>query len=145
MITIYAMRMLIRNDLSEMEPLRSAIQQFSDENRLNADIIFALDLCMEELITNIIKYAYSDKNRHEIQVDLFLEGEMVVLEVRDDGNEFDPTKRPEPNLDLPLEERGIGGLGIHLIRHYVNVMEYKREGNQNITTLKKALVSQRKS
>ena len=138
MITIYAMRMLIRNDLSEMEPLRLAIQQFSDQNRLNADIIFALDLCMEELITNIIKYAYSDKNNHEIQVDLFLEGEMVVLEVRDDGNEFDPTKRPEPNLDLPLEERGIGGLGIHLIRHYVNVMEYKREGNQNITTLKKA-------
>ena len=139
MITIYAMRMRIRNDLSEMEPLRLAIQQFCEENRLNADIIFALDLCMEELITNIIKYAYPDRDKHEIQVDLFLEGEMVVLEVRDDGNEFDPTKRPEPNLDLPLEERGIGGLGIHLIRHYVNLMEYKREGNQNITTLKKAL------
>ena len=119
--------------------MHQAVVDFCAKHDLNDDIVFTLDLCIEELVTNIIKYAYVDRATHPIQIDLdFMEGQ-IVLEIRDDGRPFDPTQLPEPDLNVPLEERAIGGLGIHLVRNYMNSMEYRREANQNITTLKKSL------
>jgi anti-sigma regulatory factor (Ser/Thr protein kinase) len=131
------MQIEIENDLSEMAKVREAVQQFSRKHHLNEEIIFVIDLCLEEFITNIIKYGYADQNRHVIQIRASLNDNCLLLEIRDDGQEFDPTKIPEPNLDAPLEERKIGGLGIHLVRNYVNSMEYRREDGKNVITLKK--------
>jgi anti-sigma regulatory factor (Ser/Thr protein kinase) len=142
MFTINRMRVQIRNDLTDMSLLRDAVQDFSEQNQLTADIVFVLDLCMEELITNVIKYGYEEPAQHQIQIDLSLQDGLLVLEIADDGQPFDPTRIPEPNLDVPLEERQIGGLGIHLVRNYVDSMEYKRQGDQNITTLKKRIPPQ---
>jgi anti-sigma regulatory factor (Ser/Thr protein kinase) len=133
------MRVQIKNDLSEMATLREAVQDFSEQNQLTPDIVFVLDLCMEELITNVIKYGYDQPAQHQIQIDLSLDEGLLLLEIADDGRPFDPTRIPEPDLDVPLEERRIGGLGIHLVRNYVDSMEYKRLGNLNITTLKKRI------
>jgi len=131
------MRLTIQNDVTEISSLHESVLDFCEKHQLNEDIVFALDLCIEELITNIIKYAYSVRAKHTIQVDLDLLEGQLILEIRDEGRPFDPTKIPEPDLNVPLEERAIGGLGIHLVRNYVNSMHYRREGNQNITTLKK--------
>ena len=131
------MRLTIQNDVTEISSLHESVLDFCEKHHLNEDIVFALDLCIEELITNIIKYAYSVRATHTIQVDLDLLEGQLILEIRDEGRPFDPTKIPEPDLNVPLEERTIGGLGIHLVRNYVNSMHYRREGNQNITTLKK--------
>jgi anti-sigma regulatory factor (Ser/Thr protein kinase) len=133
------MQVQIKNDLTEMSKLRKAVQEFCEQNQLTQDLQFALDLCLEELVTNVIKYGYDKPAEHRIQIELFLREDLLVLEITDDGRPFDPTHIPEPNLDVPLEDRQIGGLGIHLVRNYVDFMEYKREGNQNITTLKKRL------
>jgi anti-sigma regulatory factor (Ser/Thr protein kinase) len=133
------MRLQIKNDISEMIILREAVQDFSEQNQLTPDIVFVLDLCMEELITNVIKYGYEQPSQRQIQIDLSLEQGLLVLEIVDDGKPFDPTRIPEPDLDVPLEQRQIGGLGIHLVRNYVDSMEYKRQGDQNITTLKKRI------
>ncbi len=133
------MQVKIHNDLAEMMLLRDCVLQFSEENQLSEDIVFALDLCLEELITNVIKYGYDDSAQHAIYISLSMEGDRLVLEMRDDGHAFDPTLLPDPDLDVPLEERRIGGLGIHLVRNYVDSMEYKREANQNILTLKKKI------
>jgi anti-sigma regulatory factor (Ser/Thr protein kinase) len=122
-----------------MTILRKAVQDFSDQNQLTPDIVFVLDLCMEELITNVIKYGYDAPAQRQIQIDLSLQEGLLILEIADDGKPFDPTRIPEPDLDAPLEERRIGGLGIHLVRNYVDSMEYKREGDHNITTLKKKI------
>lgn len=133
------MHIQIKNDLEEMSRLRDMVIQFSEENSLSEEIVFALDLCLEELVTNIIKYAYDERGGHAIQITLLQEKDLLVLEIRDEGRLFDPTQIPEPDLDAPLEERRIGGLGIHLVRSYVTSMEYRREGNQNITILKKRI------
>src|SRR5687768_275228 len=119
----------MKNDLTEMSKVRDAVSRFSEENHLNEEIQFTLDLCLEELITNIIKYAYQDKAEHSIQIKIGLHDDLLVLEIRDDGKPFDPTGTPAPDFDAPLEVRQIGGLGIHLVRSYVNSMDYKREGN----------------
>jgi anti-sigma regulatory factor (Ser/Thr protein kinase) len=131
------MRLTIRNDVAEILSLHDAVVDFCGKHHLNEDILFALDLCIEELITNIVKYGYEVRGDQTIQVDLDLLNGQLVLEIRDDGRPFDPTQIPEPDLNVPLEDRMIGGLGIHLVRNYVNSMEYRREANQNITTLKK--------
>ena len=133
------MRLQIKNELSEMSLLREAVQGFSEQNQLTPDVVFVLDLCLEELITNVIKYGYDQPAQHQIQIDLSLQQGLLVLEIVDDGKPFDPTNIPEPDLDVPLEERQIGGLGIHLVRNYVDSMEYKRQDNRNITTLKKRI------
>jgi anti-sigma regulatory factor (Ser/Thr protein kinase) len=133
------MRVQIKNDLSEMTTLREAVQDFSEQNQLTPDIVFVLDLCMEELVTNVIKYGYDQPAQHQIQVNLSLDEGLLLLEIADDGKPFDPTRIPEPELDVPLEERQIGGLGIHLVRNYVDSMEYRRERDHNITTLKKRI------
>jgi anti-sigma regulatory factor (Ser/Thr protein kinase) len=130
------MRLTIRNDVSELASLHHAVLEFCQKHQLDDDIAFAMDLCIEELITNVIKYA---GGTGLIELDLHIKEAQLILEIRDDGHPFDPTKLPEPDLNVPLEERRIGGLGIHLVRNYVNSMEYRREGNQNITTLKKNL------
>jgi anti-sigma regulatory factor (Ser/Thr protein kinase) len=129
----------IKNDLAEMSKLREVVQEFCEQNRLTQDLQFVLDLCLEELVTNVIKYGYDEPAEHRIQIEFFLREGLLVLEITDDGCPFDPTHIPEPNLDVPPEERQIGGLGIHLVRNFVDSMEYKRERNQNITTLKKRL------
>jgi anti-sigma regulatory factor (Ser/Thr protein kinase) len=131
------MRLKIRNDLEEMARLREAVVGFAHEKSLSEDIVFALDLCLEELVTNVIFYGYEDQNQHSIDVSLNLVDGSLILQIIDDGKEFDPTHLPEPNLDIPLEERKIGGLGVHLVRNYVDSMEYKREDGQNILTIKK--------
>ena len=131
------MKLTIQNDVTEISSLHQAVVDFCEKHQFNEDIVFALDLCIEELITNIIKYAYLVPAKRRIQVDLDLLEGQLVLEIRDDGRPFDPTQMPEPDLNVPLEQRTVGGLGIHLVRNYVNSMEYRREGNQNITTLKK--------
>lgn len=133
------MRVQIKNELSEMTILREAVQSFSEQNQLTPDIVFVLDLCLEELITNVIKYGYDQPAQRQIQVDLSLQDGLLVLQITDDGKPFDPTHIPEPELDVPLEERQIGGLGIHLVRNYADSMEYKREEGHNITTLKKRI------
>jgi sigma-B regulation protein RsbU (phosphoserine phosphatase) len=131
------MRLKIRNDLEEMARLREAVLEFAGENSLSEDIVFTLDLCLEELVTNVIFYGYEDQNEHSIEVNLKLEGGILILQIIDDGKEFDPTHLPVPNLDIPLEERQIGGLGVHLVRNYVDSMEYKREDAHNILTIRK--------
>jgi anti-sigma regulatory factor (Ser/Thr protein kinase) len=87
----------------------------------------------------VIFYGYEDQEEHSIEVRLDLSGSVLTLQICDDGREFDPTRMPEPNLDVPLEERKIGGLGIHLVRNYMNSMEYKRENGKNIITVTKNL------
>ncbi|MCI0602063.1 ATP-binding protein [bacterium] len=133
--------MQIKNDLAEMAKLRDAVMNFCKQNQLPADTVFVIDLCLEELITNVIKYGYEDSAEHDVQIDLSLQENLLVLEITDDGRPFDPTHIPEPDLDVPLEERRIGGLGIHLVRNYVDSMHYKREGNQNIVTLQKRIAN----
>jgi Anti-sigma regulatory factor (Ser/Thr protein kinase) len=134
------MRLKIRNDLEEMARLREAVVGFAQENSLSEDIVFTLDLCLEELVTNVIFYGYEDQKEHLIDVSLNLVDGVLILQIIDDGKEFDPTDLPAPNLDIPLEERKIGGLGVHLVRNYVDSMEYKRDGRQNELIIRKKVM-----
>jgi anti-sigma regulatory factor (Ser/Thr protein kinase) len=95
-------------------------------------------LALEELVTNCIKYGYDDKEKHVIKVGVDLTESEMVMSVEDDGHPFNPLAQAEPDTTLPVEERPIGGLGIHLLRKMSDKMGYLRENGVNRVTLHKS-------
>ena len=96
--------------------------------------LFAVELATEEAVVNVFKYAY----RHgEGKVRLRCMGEVdqFVIEVTDWGVPFDATALPDPDVTSPLEERPVGGLGIHLIKMMTDEMSYTREDGRNVLRL----------
>jgi len=129
----------LRNDFGELSAVSEATTQFLEENLAGPDIVFAANLAIEELVTNIIKYGYDDEAAHEIRIDLEKTDDTLCIRICDDGHEFNPFDQPEPDTSLPAEEREIGGLGIHFVRNMLDSCTYLREGNQNIVTITKKL------
>jgi anti-sigma regulatory factor (Ser/Thr protein kinase) len=128
---------LISKTLSETERLRQFAEEFITKNHLDENARFALNLSLEEIVSNIIKYAHQDNKQHEIHLELSLQASQLTVVIQDDGGPFDPTIYPEPDLSIPVEQRAIGGLGIHLVRNFMDFIEYQRIKDKNILILKK--------
>ena len=127
------------NQLSEIERIHGLLEEFGATHSLPDSAIFALTLSLDEVLTNIISYGYEDAGVHEIDLGIDVNGGQVVVTVSDDARAFNPLEVPEPNLDVELEERRIGGLGIHLVRNFMNSLSYARENGRNILTLTKSI------
>jgi anti-sigma regulatory factor (Ser/Thr protein kinase) len=98
-----------------------------------------MDLALEEHFANLLEHAYPGGGYHQIRVRFARAGNWLEVEVEDDGREFNPLLAPEPDISLPLEERPIGGLGIHLMKQFLDELEYRREGVRNLVRLRKRL------
>ncbi len=95
------------------------------------------ELALEEILVNIIHYAYPDGNPGDLELRLGYKDNQLTFETRDSGVEFDSCKASTPDTSIPVEERQIGGLGIHLVRNIVDNMSYRRENDRNILTMMK--------
>jgi anti-sigma regulatory factor (Ser/Thr protein kinase) len=94
-------------------------------------------LAIDEVVSNCVKYGYDDSLQHHIEIELGFENGMLEIVVIDDGHEFNPLEFPEPDTNLPVEERPIGGLGIHLLRKMADRLEYRRiDGFNRLALLK---------
>lgn len=98
---------------------------------------FLAELVIEELVTNTIKYGYDTPGPHRILICVAFSAGMLTVEVRDDGHPFDPLAQPAPDTTLEAAERGIGGLGIHLVRQMSDEVRYERRGESNVVTVTK--------
>jgi serine/threonine-protein kinase RsbW len=127
----------LKNKISEIERLADAVMQFGRENNFSDKVIFDINLALEEVVNNVISYAYKDKNEHQINIYMELEGQVLLLKVEDDGIPFNPFDVPEPDIDKPVEEREPGGLGLFFVRNLTDELEYKREKDKNILIMKK--------
>ena len=96
-----------------------------------------LQLALEEHLTNILRYAYPDGAEHRIAVCFESNPPELRIEVVDDGHPFDPLGHPAPDLNLPIEQRPVGGLGIHMIRQSLDQVEYRREPGRNVLVMMK--------
>jgi len=133
------MLITLRNNLSEIERLASAVMQFGRDNSFSDKDIFDINLALEEVVNNIISYAYKDKNEHQINIHLELEGAELVLKVEDDGIPFNPLEVPEPDINKPLEERQPGGLGLFFVRNLTYKLKYRRDKDKNIFIMRKKI------
>lgn len=127
------------NQLSEISRLSDFVDRLGAEWGLSEDILFKAHLALDELVSNTIKYGYDDQETHHIQVTVSLESDDLIMRVEDDANPFNPLEAPEPDTDAPIEERGIGGLGLFLVRRLMDGISYRRSGEKNIVTIWKAI------
>jgi phosphoserine phosphatase RsbU/P len=129
----------LHNKLSELVSANQALTEFGRQHGLADNVLHDLNLALGEILTNIISYGYADSGEHEIAVRFSVElGEMRV-EVEDDGQPFNPLEAPEADTTKPLEERTIGGLGVHLVRKLMDGLEYQRHEGKNLLVMKKRL------
>jgi len=123
------------NKLSESERLSKIIEELAEENNLSPKFVFEINVALDEILTNIVSYAYNDKAEHKILVRLFFPEDGLKIQIEEDGIAFNPLERAEPDITKSVMERPIGGLGIHMVRKLINELSYKRENNKNILTL----------
>jgi anti-sigma regulatory factor (Ser/Thr protein kinase) len=96
-----------------------------------------LDLVMEEVVMNVINYAYPDGQGGDIEVGYAIEGPgKLSVQICDNGREFDPLAKDPPDLRLGLSERPIGGLGIFLVKQIAHSISYNRDGERNVLTFR---------
>jgi anti-sigma regulatory factor (Ser/Thr protein kinase) len=140
-----ALTVRVKNHLGELERVGGAIEAFGAAHRLPARAVFDLTLAVDEVLTNIIAYAFDDGGEHEIVVRVSMDDparRVVTVEVEDDGHPFDPLQVAPPQLDRPLDERAIGGLGMHLVRKVTDSLAYRREQGKNRLVMRKRIATQ---
>jgi len=133
-------KITISNRLDQLEILANALESISGRWDIPMNATLNLNLVLEELITNIIFYGYDDTNEHEINIHFSYDDKIVQIQIEDDGKEFNPLSYAEPDTDLSLDDRKIGGLGIHFVRKIMDDITYIRSDNKNILTMKKNIV-----
>lgn len=129
----------IENRIEEISSLAVKIEKLAKDWNLSSELTMNINLVVEEALSNIIFYAFKDKENRKIQIIISLQKKDIVIEIKDSGIAFNPLKQEAPDISLPAEERPIGGLGIFLISQIMDKINYKRESNQNVLTLKKSI------
>lgn len=130
---------ILANDISEISRLYEFIEELGNDFSLSPDIVFNLNLVLEEAVVNIINYAYPKEEHESIYLSARMHEGSIVLVLTDTGKEFDPTAAPEADVTLSADDRQIGGLGIFLIRQIMNEVKYERIEGKNVLTLEKKL------
>lgn len=129
----------LKNDLDEIPALAEAIEIFAETQEIPARAVFQVNLSLDELLTNTISYGFPEGGEHEIMIELTLQGGTLVIEVQDDGQAFNPLEASEVDISQDLEDRAIGGLGIHLARKMMDEIEYNREVDHNVLVMRKQI------
>lgn len=132
------MILVIAAELENLSVIRHFIREAATALRLSPAAIDDVELAVDELATNIICHGYNGQPG-DIEVEVKANGEAVEIYLRDQAPLFDPTLRPEPDLTAPLEERPIGGLGVHLARQLTDTLTYRpsaKGGNELLLTKK---------
>jgi anti-sigma regulatory factor (Ser/Thr protein kinase) len=129
--------LMLVNQPKEIERACTVVEEFVAAQRLSGETGYALALTLDEVVANVIRHGYDDDAEHIIRVRLWLEGDLLSVQVADDGVAFNPLLAPDPDLTLPIEQRPVGGLGIHIIRTMMDDIDYRRANGQNLLTLRK--------
>ncbi len=132
------------NDLQEIAAAAARIDAFCEQREITTQIAYAVNLSIDEILTNTISYGYDDDEQHRIGLSMCMEGDVLVVQVVDDGRAFDSSLEREPDTDSSLEERSLGGLGLFLVQQMMDDVTYQRRDELNVITLRKNTAEQAK-
>jgi sigma-B regulation protein RsbU (phosphoserine phosphatase) len=129
----------ITNRLENISGIIDRFGQFAAGHGIPSEIVQKIDIVFDELLTNTISYAYQDKLEHEIEIKIRYYQKQIIVTIMDDGTPFNPFDRSDPDTSLGMDDREIGGLGVHLVKLLVDDYhyEYKQQISKNITSFKK--------
>lgn len=121
--------------LSELRDLSRMVEEFGDSQGLPEPTVFVINLALDELITNAVTHGFTGVPDPRIDIGLRVDGQTLLLTIEDNGHPFDPTADSRPDLDSPLEEREIGGLGLHLVKTFASRIDYRYADGRNCLTV----------
>lgn len=125
----------IETRLEELNRLTEAVETLGEEDNWSPALVGKVNLVLEELAINTINHGH-DGGLHEIFFTFSSTEDALTIEMVDDGKPFDPlTDAPVPDVNAPMEERPIGGLGVFLVRKLMDELTYRREEGRNHLTL----------
>jgi serine/threonine-protein kinase RsbW len=132
---------LHRSDISEFS---DRFERWCEQHAVPADTMTAFQIAFDELLTNVIDYGLAGRSDGLLEVRLTREDDGVAAELVDDGPAFDPlTGIAAPDLDLDIEQREVGGLGLHLVRNLMDELRYQRRDDHNHLFISKRFTPQR--
>ncbi len=133
---IDALDIEVHSHLSELNRLTSAVQSFGLTHQWEDGFCRRVQLIVEELLVNIISYGCAE-DEHVIRFSIISTAETVHITIEDDTQPFNPIAHPTPALEAEIDDREVGGLGLHFVKTMVDEMTYERRDEKNILTLKK--------
>ncbi len=135
----YQSHITLPNDVQATTELGMFVDEVCENVGFDMSTTFKLNLAIEEAVVNVMSYAYPTGTKGDVDIDAEADDEQLKFVISDSGTPFDPTQKGEVDTTLSAEERGIGGLGIHLIRQIMDTINYERVDGKNVLTLRKKL------
>lgn len=134
-------RMAVGAHPGELEKVNAVFARFAETNELPGGVRRSVNVALDELLANEISHGMAGREAGWVTVEVELDQKRVMVTITDDGPEFDPFSQAEPDTTLSIEERAIGGLGIHLVRELMDDVSYERLNGHNVVILVKHLVA----
>ena len=129
----------IKNQVTELEKVAQFVEEIGEELGLNMELQMNLNLVMEEMVANVIFYAYPQGTSSDITLTAESDGKELTFVLSDSGKPFDPTAREEADIEANPMDREQGGMGILIVKNIMNEVSYQRLGDTNQLTMKKKL------
>ena len=133
----------IENDLSDIAKVDEMLDEFAEQFGIPPAIAVTFHVIFDDLLNNVISYGFNDGQRHFIDISLELAANSLIVSIADDGMPFNPLDETAPDTKLSIEDRQIGGLGIHLAIKMVDDVRYQRTADKNVLTLTKSFQSKK--
>ena len=127
------------NKLSDLKALNQHLIDFGRDIGLPELIISEINVCLDELFTNIVFYGFKDDRVHKIKFTIKVDDTMLIATMEDDGVPFNPLKKKAAELPTDIDSAQIGGLGIHITRELMDTINYERKRGINRVTIKKSI------
>ena len=125
------------NDLSELKTLNKHLSAFGRNIGVQELCISEINICLDELFTNIVLYGFNDDLKHKIKFIMTVDDNILTAAIEDDGVPFNPLKKEAVDLPTNVDDAEIGGLGIHITKKLVDTISYKRKRGINRVTVRK--------
>ena len=130
-----SMTLSLDNEVAQISRLPEFVEKAVKESNLDASLTDTINLALEEAVTNVILYAYPEGTPGKVNIDVAVTDKALYFTISDKGKPFDPTARQEVDIEADVEDRPIGGLGIHLVRNIMDEVRYERRGDKNVLIL----------
>ena len=133
------LELIVLNRATEIARVQDALEPFAAAHHFPDRKLHEVQAALEEHLTNVVRYGFADEGEHPIGIHFEFNPAELRIRVQDEGGPFNPLEHPTPDLSLPLDQRPIGGLGIHMMRISLDGLEYRREDGKNILVMSKRI------
>jgi serine/threonine-protein kinase RsbW len=135
------LRLELAPQLAEIARMVEALEAYADRMGLPTETAYQVTLVLDELVTNIVSYGIDPGETRPITVSLSYTGGVLEIVLSDPGKPFDPRSVPPPDTEASLDDRRIGGLGVHIARSFMDSLDWRHDGGRNHLTLVKRVAA----